>query len=198
MVGLGILGFVLVGGVIPVGCTMNSIPAKDQKVITAWSQVENQYERRDQLIPQLYGVLEASSNAEIKLVVETIKARAEGLKSTVNIDVRDEQGMKNLAQHQNAMTTALANMKNVVERYPDFKANKQYTAVMSELAGTENRITVARRDYNDAVADLNTTIRTYPGSVANLVIQEKPAMPFVAGGSQGIGRGQAAPRTMGK
>ncbi len=189
----GAAGLFLV--VLPV-LSMNSIPVKEVKVQTDWSNVESAYTRRNDLIPSLIGVVQSSANAEIKLVVDAMKARAEGLKSTVNVNVTDADAMAKFAQNQNALTTALTNMKMVVERYPEFKANRNFLQLQNQMEGTENRINVARRDYNLSVGDLNAYIRTYPGVVANMVVGVKPAVPFAADGSKGLGRAQEAPKPM--
>lgn len=196
MVGLGIAGVLGLGLIVIPVLSMNNIPTKEVAVQTKWSDVESAYTRRNDLIPGLIGVVQSSANAEIKLVVDAMKARAEGLKSTVNVNVSDAAAMEKFSQNQNALTTALTNMKMVVERYPEFKANRNFLQLQNQMEGTENRINVARRDYNLSVGDLNAYIRTYPGVIGNMVVGVKPAVPFTADGSKGLGRAQEAPKPM--
>jgi LemA protein len=175
------IGVVVAIAALSVLSTANGLPSKDEDVKQKWAQVENQYQRRADLIPQLVSVVDASSNKEIKLVVETIKARSEGLKSQVNIDARDPNTQQQFLANQNALTTALANMKVVSERYPEFKASAQFGKLMTDIAGTENRITVARRDWTQAVQNFNSTIRTpFPGKIANAIMGFEPFPQFKA------------------
>lgn len=183
MIGLGVLGAFVLFGVAPAACSMNTIPGLDENVQQKWAQVESQYQRRADLIPSLVATVEGAANAETKLVVEAVKARAEGMKSQVNIDFKDPGQMEAFARNQNALTTALANMKMVVERYPNFKANANFMGLQTQLEGTENRIQVARRDYTVAVSNFNTYIRTFPGIVGNMVVGVKPAQQYKADAS---------------
>lgn len=165
---LGSLGAAILFGPVAVGCTANGIPAAAENVRRSWANVESTYQSRNDKIPQLVAIADGSSNREIQFMVETIKARSEGLKSQVNINPQNSEAMQKMLQNQNALTTALTNMKMVVERYPEFKANKQFTALMDEVSGMENRLRVARNDYNNAAASFNATIATpYPGKMAN-------------------------------
>lgn len=169
VIGLSVLGGVLVLGVLPISCTANSLPAQNEKVKQAWGNVEVMYKRRAELIPQLVAVADTASNREIKLVVETIKARAEGLKTTINLDgtVKPGQEKAYLAQ-QNALSTALTNMKVVMERYPDPKFHAQFTALSKEIAGSQNRVSVAEADWTRAVQVFNSIILSpFPGGIAN-------------------------------
>jgi LemA protein len=168
MIMLGALGLATLFGPVAVGCTANTIPGKAEDVRRLWSNVESTYQSRNDKIPQLVAVVDGSSNREIQLVVETIKARAEGLKTTVNINPQNAEAMQKMLQNQNALTTALTNMKMVSERYPEFQASKQFTALMAEVSGMENRLRVARNDYNNGAANFNAYILTpYPGGMAN-------------------------------
>jgi LemA protein len=181
MIALGCLGAAVLFGPVAVGCSANSIPSEQANVERLWANVESTYQSRNDKIPQLVAIVDGSSNREIQLVVETIKARAEGLKTTVNVNPQNSEAMQKMLQNQNAMTTALTNMKMVVERYPQFQASKQFTGLMTEVSGMENRLRVARNDYNDGASKFNAKIRTpYPGAIANSFVQAKPFELFKA------------------
>lgn len=179
MVGLGVAGVAGIG-VLLSALSLNEIPTKDEIAKQKWSNLESAYQSRMDKIPQLVSVVQGSVNAETKMMVEVIKQRSEGLKSQVNVDIKDSSAVQKFSENQNALTTALANMKVVMERYPDPKFARNFVGLMSEVSGIENRIRVARNDYNAAATNLNIYIRTFPGVVGNMMIGVKPAELFKA------------------
>lgn len=148
------------------GCGINSIPAFDEKVKAGWSQVENQYQRRSDLIPNLVSTVKGYAAQEKETLTAVVNARSKvgGLQVTGNL-LNNPQAMKKFEQAQASLGSALQRLMVVAERYPDLKSNQNFLALQSQLEGTENRIAVARRDYISAVQDYNTEIRTFPGRV---------------------------------
>ena len=146
------------------GCGVNNIPTDEEQAKAAWSQVQNQYQRRADLIPNLVETVKGAANFERETLQAVIEARSKVVQTTVPPNVlTDPQAFKTYEQNQAALTSALSRLLVVVERYPDLKANQNYLSLQSQLEGTENRIAVARRDYIEAVRKYNTELRTFPG-----------------------------------
>jgi LemA protein len=146
------------------GCGVNTIPTYEEQAKAAWSQVENQYQRRADLIPNLVETVKGAANFERETLQAVIEARSKVAQTTVPPNVlTNPEAFKTYEQNQAALTSALSRLLVVVERYPDLKANQNYLSLQSQLEGTENRIAVARRDYIDAVRKYNTELRTFPG-----------------------------------
>ena len=159
------IGIVLVVGIFFIN-GMNTIPTQDEQVKAAWSQVENQYQRRMDLIPNLVSTVKGYANFEQKTLTDVIEARASATKVTISSDIiNNPEAMKKFEQVQGTLGTALSHLMAVTENYPNLKANQQFLELQSQLEGTENRISVARRDYIQAVQAYNVTIRTFPGVV---------------------------------
>ena len=148
------------------GCGINNIPAYDEQVKAAWSQVENQYQRRSDLIPNLVEVVKGYAAHERETLTAVVEARARvgGLQATPDL-LNNPEAQKKFIQAQSALGSALQRLMVVVERYPDLKANQNFLALQSQLEGTENRISVARRDYIAAIQIYNTELRTFPGRI---------------------------------
>jgi len=148
------------------GCGINNIPSYDEQVKAAWSQVENQYQRRSDLIPNLVNTVKGYAAHEQETLTAVTEARAKvgGLQATPDL-LNNPQAMQQFVQAQQTLGSALQRLMVVVERYPDLKANQNFLALQSQLEGTENRISVARRDYIAAVQTYNTEIRTFPGRI---------------------------------
>lgn len=148
------------------GCGINNIPAYDEQVKAAWSQVENQYQRRSDLIPNLVETVKGYATQEKETLTAVVEARAKagGLQATPDL-LNNPQALKQFVQAQTELGSALQRLMVVVERYPDLKSNQNFLALQSQLEGTENRISVARRDYIAAVQSYNTEIRTFPGRI---------------------------------
>ncbi len=146
------------------GCGVNNIPTYEEQAKAAWSQVQNQYQRRADLIPNLVETVKGAANFERETLQAVIEARSKVAQTTVPPNVlTNPEAFKTYEQNQAALTSALSRLLVVVERYPDLKANQNYLSLQSQLEGTENRIAVARRDYIEAVRKYNTELRTFPG-----------------------------------
>jgi len=147
------------------GCGINTIPTQDEQVKAAWSQVLNEYQRRSDLVPNLVATVKGYAKQEQTVLTQVIQARAKATQTTVNLpsDVTSNpEAFKAFEQSQAGLGQALGRLMVVSERYPDLKSNQNFMALQSQLEGTENRITVARKDYIDAVQTYNTTLRTIP------------------------------------
>ena len=148
------------------GCGINNIPQYDEQVKSAWSQVENQYQRRADLIPNLVETVKGYARQEQDTLTAVTEARAKATSIQLSADdLDDPQKMQQFQQAQSQLTGALSRLMAVSERYPDLKSNQNFLALQSQLEGTENRIAVARRDFIAAVQRYNTEIRTFPGRI---------------------------------
>lgn len=148
------------------GCGINNIPTYDEQVKSAWGQVENQYQRRADLVPNLVSTVKGFAAQEKDTLTAVVEARAKASSINVNAeDLSNAEKMQAFDQAQSQLSGALSRLMVVVERYPELKSNQNFLALQSQLEGTENRISVARRDYIQAVAKYNTEIRTFPGRI---------------------------------
>ena len=146
------------------GCGVNNIPTFEEQAKAAWSQVQNQYQRRADLIPNLVETVKGAAAFERETLQAVVEARSRVAQTTVPPDVlTNPEAFKAYEQNQAALSSALSRLLVVVERYPDLKANQNFLSLQSQLEGTENRIAVARRDYIEAVRRYNTELRTFPG-----------------------------------
>ncbi|MET0377465.1 MAG: LemA family protein [Spongiibacteraceae bacterium] len=153
------------------GCGINNIPTLDEQVKGAWGQVENQYQRRADLVPNLVETVKGYAAQERDTLIAVTEARAKVGSMQVDQSVIDNpEKFKQFEQAQGELSSALQRLMVVVERYPDLKSNQNFLALQSQLEGTENRIAVARRDYIAAVQQFNTEIRTLPGSLWHKVM----------------------------
>jgi LemA protein len=147
-------------------CGINNIPTYDEQVKASWAEVQNQYQRRADLIPNLVSTVKGYAAQEQETLTAVVEARAKVGSMQVNADIiSNPDAMKQFEQAQAQLSGALSRMMVVVEKYPDLKSNQNFLALQSQLEGTENRITVARRDYIQAVAQYNREIRTFPGRI---------------------------------
>ena len=148
------------------GCGINNIPTYDEAVKSAWGQVENQYQRRADLVPNLVETVKGYAAHERETLEAVVEARAKVSQMNVTAEtLNDPAAFKAFEQNQAQLSSALSRLMVVVERYPDLKANQNFLQLQSQLEGTENRISVARRDYVTAVQRYNTEIRTFPGRI---------------------------------
>ena len=163
-------------------CGVNTIPTKEEAVKAKWGDVENQYQRRADLIPNLVATVKGYAAQEKDVREAVTKARASASQVTVDpTKLTDPEQMAKFEAAQGQLGSALGRLLVTVEKYPDLKSNENFLQLQSQLEGTENRITVARRDYNEAVQAYNTEIRTFPSIVAAKVIYgSKPIAPFKA------------------
>lgn len=146
------------------GCGINNIPRFDEQVNAAWSEIQNQYKRRADLVPNLVATVKGFAAQERETLTAVVEARSKVAQMQVTPDVlTNPAAFKAFEQNQATLSGALSRLMLVVERYPDLKSNQNFLALQSQLEGTENRIAVARRDYIQAVQQYNTEIRTIPG-----------------------------------
>lgn len=145
------------------GCGINAIPTKEEAAKARWADVQSQYQRRSDLVPNLVATVQGAAIAERTTLTQVIEARAAATGVTVTPDtLSDPAAFQRYQAAQGQLSQALSRLLLVVERYPDIKSNQNFIALQSQLEGTENRIAVSRRDYNEAVRDYNTSLRTFP------------------------------------
>ncbi len=146
------------------GCGINNIPTYDEATDAAWSQVLNQYKRRADLIPNLVNTVKGFADHEKDVLLEVVEARSKATSMKLPDDIlSNPEAFKQFQASQDNISSALSKLMVVVERYPELKSDKNFLALQSQLEGTENRISVARRDYIEAVRKYNTELRTIPG-----------------------------------
>ncbi len=146
------------------GCGVNNIPTYEEKAKSAWSQVLNQYKRRADLIPNLIETVKGFAAQEKDVLTSVVEARSKATQTNLPADIlNNPDALKTFQQNQGALSSALSRLLVVVERYPDIKSNQNFLALQSQLEGSENRISVARRDYIEAVRLYNTELKTIPG-----------------------------------
>lgn len=163
-------------------CGVNSIPTKEEGVNAAWGEVENQYQRRADLIPNLVNTVSGFAKQEKDVLVGVTEARAKATSVTLNPgDLNDPAKVAAFQQAQDGLGSALSRLMVVVEKYPELKSDQNFLALQSQLEGTENRISISRRDYNEAVRVYNVEIRTFPAIVvAKTIYGAEPKEPFKA------------------
>ena len=181
--GLHIPFFVIILGLMVSGCGVNNIPTFDEQAKAKWSDVQNQYQRRADLIPNLVETVKGYATQEREVLTQVVEARAKA--SQIKVDastINDPAKFKEYQDAQNALTGALGRLLVTVERYPDLKSNQNFLALQSQLEGTENRISVARRDYIEGVRVYNTELKTFPGLLwaSTLYRSYKPMETFTA------------------
>ena len=163
------------------GCGVNTIPTLDEEVSAAWAQVENQYQRRADLIPNLVETVRGFAAQEREVLTAVTEARSRVAQIQITPDMlEDEEAMRRFEQAQQQLTGALSRLIAVAEQYPELRSNENFLALQSQLEGTENRIAVARRDYIDAVRRYNTEVRTFPGRFWAMVYGAEPKASFAA------------------
>ncbi len=163
-------------------CGVNSIPAAEENAKARWADVQNEYQRRSDLIPNLVATVKGYAKQEQDVLVKVTEARANASKVTLSADqLADPAAVQRFGAAQAQLSQALVPIRQLQEAYPDLKSNANFMALQSQLEGTENRITIARRDYNEAVQGYNTRIRTFPDAVgAKIFYGSKPMTPFEA------------------
>ena len=170
-------------GLVLSACGYNTIPTLQEQAKARWSDVQNQYQRRADLIPNLVATVQGYAAQEKNVLTAVVEARAKATQITVNAsDLTDPDKLKAFQDAQAQLTGALGRLLAVSENYPDLKSNANFLALQSQLEGTENRIAVARRDYIDAVRAYNTALRTFPSVIwaKTAFSGEKPMAEFTA------------------
>ncbi len=142
--------------------TYNNAVKKDETVKAAWSQVENQYQRRADLIPNLVNTVKGYANFEQQTLQAVVEARANATKVTIKADELTPENIQRFEQAQGALSSTLGRLLAVAENYPDLKANQSFLDLQKQLEGTENRISVERKKFNDTVNAYNSYIRQFP------------------------------------
>jgi LemA protein len=164
------------------GCGVNTVPTKEEAAKAKWADVQNAYQRRADLIPNLVSTVRGAAQSETTILtnVTNARARATSINVTTN-DLSSPAEFKKFQDAQNQLTQALGQLRTVVGNYPTLKSQARFADLMTALEGSENRINTARDRYNAAVQDYNTTIRTFPAIMAaKIVYGAKPMIPFEA------------------
>lgn len=164
------------------GCGINSIPTAEETAKARWADVQNEYQRRADLIPNLVSTVKGFAAQEKDVLTQVTEARAKATSIQVKPDdLSDPAKLKQFSDAQGGLSQALGRLLMVTENYPDLKSNQNFLALQSQLEGTENRISISRRDYNEAVRAYNTRIRTFPDAIgAKVFYGSKPMTPFEA------------------
>ena len=164
------------------GCGINSVPTAEENAKAKWADVEAQYQRRADLVPNLVATVKAAAGSETQILTQVTEARSRA--TSINItadDIPDAETFRKYEESQNQLTQALGQLRTIVENYPQLQSQQGFRDLNVELAGTENRINTARMRYNEAVQAYNTTIRTFPDAIgAKIIHGAKPMTPFRA------------------
>jgi LemA protein len=165
------------------GCGYNTIPTLEEQAKARWGDVQNNYQRRADLIPNLVNTVQGYAKQEKDVLTSVVEARAKATQVKIDASqLTDPEKLKQFQDAQNQLSGALGRLLAVSENYPDLKSNQNFLALQSQLEGTENRIAVARRDYIEAVRVYNTELKTFPGLLwASTVFRgNKPLAEFTA------------------
>ena len=164
------------------GCGINSVPTAEESVNAKWGDLQADYQRRADLIPNLVATVKGYAAQEKSVLVEVTQARADATAVHLSAaDLADPAKVKAFNDAQGRLTQAIIPLQRLQEAYPDLKSNQNFMALQDQLEGTENRIEVARRDYNESVRQYNTLIRTFPTAIgAKVFYGAKPKVPFEA------------------
>lgn len=169
IIGLAIGGVLIIGAILLVmwGISVyNNLVAAEQNVLKQWSQVENQYQRRADLIPNLVNTVKGYANFEKEVLTQVTEARARVGQFNVTPEVlNDPQAFEKFQSVQGDLSSALSRLLAVVENYPELKANENFLQLQAQLEGTENRISVERKRFNETVQEYNTRIKRFPASL---------------------------------
>ena len=161
------LTVVLIGAVLASGCGYNTLQMQDEQVKSAWSEVLNQYQRRADLIPNLVETVRGYAAQERDVLTAVTEARARA--SSIEVNADDPASLERFQQAQGELTGALSRLLVTVENYPDLKSDQNFRDLQAQLEGTENRITVARNRYIQAVQNFNVTVRQFPSNLTAMV-----------------------------
>ena len=164
------------------GCGINSVPTAEEQVNAAWGNLQADYQRRADLIPNLVATVKGYAQQEKTVLTQVTEARAKATSIQLNAgDLSDPAKVQAFANAQGQLSGSLGRLLASFEAYPDLKSNQNFLALQDQLEGTENRIEVARRDYNEEVRQYNTLIRTFPTAIgAKVFYGARPKVPFEA------------------
>jgi LemA protein len=162
---LAVIAVLLLLAYSSVKSSYNNMVSMDEGVTAQWSQVENVYQRRSDLIPNLVNTVKGYADFEQETLTQVIEARAKATSVNINPDKLDAQSLQNFQNAQSGLSSALSKLMVVVEKYPDLKANQGFLDLQAQLEGTENRITVERMKFNESAQAYNTFIRKFPKNI---------------------------------
>lgn len=164
------------------GCGINSVPTAEEQVNAAWGNLQADYQRRADLVPNLVATVKGYATQERTVLTQVTEARAKATSIQLNAgDLSDPQKVQAFQNAQAQLGGSLGRLLASFEAYPDLKSNQNFLALQDQLEGTENRINASRRDYNTAVQAYNTRIRTFPDAIgAKIFYGAKPKVPFEA------------------
>ena len=167
------------------GCGLNSVPTAEEQVNAAWGNLQSEYQRRADLVPNLVNTVKGYAQQERTVLTEVTNARARATSIQLNAaDLEDPAKVQAFNQAQSQLGSSLGRLLATFENYPDLKSNQNFLTLQAQLEGTENSILVARRDYNESVRAYNTRIRTFPDAIgAKIFYGAKPKVPFEAAAS---------------
>ena len=163
-------------------CGINSVPTAEEEAKAKWADVEAQFQRRANLIPNLAEIVQGAAENERAILTEVTEARARATSVNISADnLGDAEAMQEYAAAQGQISQGIGRLLASFEAYPQIQSNQNYLAFQSQFEGTENRIAVAIRDYNEAVRKYNTTIRTFPDTIgANIIHGAEPLEPYTS------------------
>jgi LemA protein len=161
----GIVFFLVLIGILTGVSTYNKLVSKEETVNQSWANVQNVYQRRSDLIPNLVATVKGVANFEKSTLTAVIEARAKATSVNINPKNLDEASLQKFQAAQDGLSSALSRLMVVVERYPELKATQNFAELQAQLEGTENRITVERRNFNEAAQAYNTYLRKFPNSI---------------------------------
>lgn len=164
------------------GCGINSVPTAEEQVNAKWGDLQADYQRRADLIPNLVATVKGYAQQEKSVLIGVTEARASATRVQLSAaDLSNPQKVSAFNEAQNRLTQAIIPLQRLQEAYPELKSNQNFMALQDQLEGTENRIEVSRRDYNESVREYNTLIRTFPTAIgAKVFYGAKPKVPFEA------------------
>ena len=164
------------------GCGLNSVPTAEENVNAKWGNLQSEYQRRSDLIPNLVETVKGYAKQESGVLIAVTQARADAGRVQLSAaDLDDPAKVQAFNNAQGRLTQAIIPLQRLQEAYPDLKSNTNFLALQDQLEGTENRINASRRDYNEAVQAYNTRIRTFPDAIgAKIFYGAKPKVPFEA------------------
>ena len=164
------------------GCGLNSVPTAEEQVNAQWANLQADYQRRADLIPNLVATVKGYAKQESSVLIAVTQARADATRIHLSPgDLDDPAKVKAFNDAQGRLSQAIIPLQRLQEAYPDLKSNQNFLTLQSQIEGTENSILVARRDYNEAVQSYNTRIRTFPDAIgAKIFYGAKPKVPFEA------------------
>ncbi len=174
---IGVVVLLLVGGALT---SYNGLVQKDEAAATAWSNVQSQYQRRADLIPNLVNTVKGYAKHESTTLESVVAARAKATQLTVNADELTPEKMKQLQAAQGELSQALGRLLMITENYPELKANENFRDLQAQLEGTENRINESRRQYNEVVKAYNIGIRSFPANIVAGLFGFEKRTPFEA------------------